>query len=78
MIIPDTRSDHRFSANPLVVAAPFVRFYAGVPLRGPGGWFVGSFCVLDQDPRDFSRADRQRLLALASEAEVELNNYLDV
>ncbi|MBG6225415.1 GAF domain-containing protein [Arthrobacter sp. CAN_A2] len=77
LIIPDTLSDPRFEASPLVVAAPFVRFYAGVPLRGPGGWFAGSFCILDQDARDFSRADRQKLLALAGEAEVELNRYLE-
>ncbi|MBG6226699.1 GAF domain-containing protein [Arthrobacter sp. CAN_A2] len=73
LIIPDTLSDPRFKTNPSVVAAPFIRFYAGIPLRGPGGWFVGSFCILDQDARDFSRNDLQKLHALANEAEVELN-----
>lgn len=31
-----------FSTSSFVVGAPHLRFYAGVPLRGPGGWFVGS------------------------------------
>ncbi|MHA7192079.1 GAF domain-containing protein [Arthrobacter sp. MDT2-16] len=75
LIINDTLTDPRFRANPLVVAEPFIRFYAGVPLRGPGGWFVGSFCVLDQDARDFSYDDRQKLLNLAAEAELELNHH---
>lgn len=73
LIITDTRADPRFSTNPLVLAAPFIRFYAGVPLRGPGGSFVGSFCIMDQTARDFSRHDRQKLHALAYQAEAELN-----
>lgn len=73
LIITDTMSDPRFSTNPLVVAAPFIRFYAGIPLRGPGGWFVGSFCIMDQAARDFSRYDQQKLHALANQAETELN-----
>ncbi|WP_146067509.1 GAF domain-containing protein [Arthrobacter sp. SX1312] len=78
LIISDTLSDSRFSANSLVVAAPFIRFYAGVPVRGPGGWFVGSFCILDHASRDFSHEDRQELLALANEAEMELNTHLQL
>ena len=39
LVIADTREDPRFATNPMVVETPFVRFYAGVPLRvtPPGG-----------------------------------------
>ncbi|WP_298255108.1 GAF domain-containing protein [uncultured Arthrobacter sp.] len=55
------------------VGPPFVRFYAGLPLRGPGGWFVGSMCILDTEPRILGREDRTLLQCLAQEAELELN-----
>ena len=45
-VVPDSRKDDRFHDNPLVTDAPFVIFYAGVPLisdirwRSPFGNFV--------------------------------------
>ena len=41
-VIPDTLQDERFCDNPLVTGPPHVRFYAGCPLRGPGGRKLGS------------------------------------
>lgn len=73
LIVPDTLEDPRFSANALVVGNPHIRFYAGCPLRGPGGWFVGTLCVIDQQPRVFTVKDQRTLRALAVEAELELN-----
>src|SRR5882757_415146 len=32
LIVADTLEDPRFCDNPLVTGAPFIRFYAGVPL----------------------------------------------
>ncbi|MFS0772897.1 sensor histidine kinase [Sphingomonas sp. 1P08PE] len=49
--VPDTRLDPRFVRNPLVTAAPFVRFYAGAPLRATDGTILGTLCVLDTKPR---------------------------
>jgi len=37
LIVRDARKDMRFAGNPLVLGEPFVRFYAGQPLRAPGG-----------------------------------------
>lgn len=73
LLVPDLRADQHFQKSPLVVGAPFIRFYAGVPLRGPGGWFIGSMCILDTEPRDLSSTDRTRLRRLADEAELEFN-----
>lgn len=51
MIVPDTALDIRFATNPFVVHAPYVRFYAGVPLRSPTGQSIGTLCVIDTAPR---------------------------
>ncbi|WP_104180229.1 GAF domain-containing protein [Arthrobacter sp. B0490] len=73
LVVSDLRADERFQHNPLVVGAPFIRFYAGVPLRGPGGWFVGSLCILDTRPRDLDGHGLLQLHRLADEAELEVN-----
>jgi len=51
MIVPDARRDPRFSHNPLVLAAPGIRFYAGVPLVDSSGYALGALCVADSEPR---------------------------
>ncbi len=53
LVVTDTLCDQRFMSNPLVVAPPQIRAYAGVPLRSPDGYNVGSLCVLDSVPRGF-------------------------
>ena len=65
LLVPDAREDARFADNPYVTEAPFVRFYAGVPLRSPDGFNVGTICVVDQEPREFSQEDQQLLNDLA-------------
>lgn len=64
--IPDTHADPYYAANPLVTNAPFVRFYAGVPLRSPDGYAVGSVCVLDTVPRTLNDDERATLRDLAA------------
>jgi sigma-B regulation protein RsbU (phosphoserine phosphatase) len=50
-----------------------VRFYAGVPLSGPRGQKIGSFCLIDTQPRDFAEEDLARLVAFAAIVEREIN-----
>jgi diguanylate cyclase (GGDEF)-like protein len=57
LIIEDARLDERFVGNPLVQGGPRIRSYAGVPLRTPEGYNVGSLCAMDTKPRRFSPAD---------------------
>ncbi|MCY1040977.1 ATP-binding protein [Corallococcus sp. bb12-1] len=72
-VVPDALLDPRFHDNPLVVGAPFVRFYAGHPLRAADGSRVGTLCLIDHQPRDFTDADRGALADMAGWSEVELN-----
>lgn len=51
MVVPDTRLDPRFRDNPFVTGAPYVRFYAGAPLRMPNDAIIGTLCCFDMAPR---------------------------
>lgn len=66
MIIPDARIDPIFKNNPMVVGEPHIVSYAGVPLRTLCGHNIGTLCVSDVVPRDFSAEDINTLTILAS------------
>lgn len=51
LCVPDAGADTRFAGNPLVVADPHLRFYAGAALVDAGGQPLGALCVLDTVPR---------------------------
>lgn len=73
LIVRDALEDDRFKNNPLVLGEPYIRFYAGYPLRGWGGWTVGTLCVIDQKPREYSMRDGRKLRSLARQVEDEIN-----
>lgn len=74
MVVHDARDDTAFRNNPLVRLKPHIRFYAGYALRGPGGWPIGTLCVIDDAPRGFSAADEQTLKRLAAKAQDEIES----
>ncbi|WP_085810970.1 sensor domain-containing diguanylate cyclase [Sphingomonas sp. TZW2008] len=57
LIVEDTDLDPRFAGTPLVKGPPYIKSYAGVPLRTPEGYNIGSLCAMDTRPRRFSPAD---------------------
>jgi PAS domain S-box-containing protein len=73
MVVQDALADARFAHNPLVTADPNVRFYAGAPLITPGGYTLGSLCVLDVTPRTFAAAQQAQLRDLAAMVMDELD-----
>ena len=61
LVVSDTLQDDRFADNPLVQGQPHVRFYAGAPLTLPDGSCIGTLCLLDTRPREFTHEDMQML-----------------
>lgn len=72
LVIADTMKDERFADNPQVTGEPFARFYCGLPLRGPEGLNVGTLCLMDTKPREFSEQDIVKIKQLGFLAEREL------
>ena len=73
MVINDAAEDERFRHNPLVTGEPFIRFYAGVPLRLLAGERLGSLCVIDFKPRTIS----EQQLDLLNEQARQIASILD-
>lgn len=60
----DAALDPRFHDNPLVVGAPHIRYYAGMPLVTSDDHALGSLCVIDREPRQLTAIQRDALEAL--------------
>jgi diguanylate cyclase (GGDEF)-like protein len=71
-IVNDASLDSRFDDNPLVTGPPFIRFYAGCPIRGPQGFRIGTLCLIDPEPRAISIEDQENLRDLGALVEDEL------
>ncbi|MFD4986611.1 PP2C family protein-serine/threonine phosphatase [Streptomyces sp. NPDC058374] len=63
----DPRTRHHPSVAPMGIGA-----WAGYPLLGPGGEVLGSFCVIDDEPRAWSAADLMTLETLARSVSAEI------
>jgi GAF domain-containing protein len=72
LIVPDATGDDRFADNPFVTGDFDLRFYAGVPLHGPGGRAVGALGIVDTRPRDLSARDLGLLVKFAAVVEAQL------
>ncbi|MCT4580171.1 MAG: GAF domain-containing sensor histidine kinase [Flavobacteriales bacterium] len=66
-IVEDATKDVRFHDNPLVVGAPHVTFYAGVPLTDSNDLPIGTLCVIDKEPRHLTQYQKDSLIALAKQ-----------
>lgn len=70
LVIDDTHSDPVWKAVPTVETLG-VRAYVGVPLKLDGET-IGSFCVIDSEPRNWSGEELETLRQLAMSASREL------
>lgn len=75
LIVDDAGSDARFSSNRLVTGGPLIRFYAGVPLSIDPGVHLGTLCVIDTKPRQFTAADVDQLMRLGEIVMALLRQY---
>lgn len=72
LVLPDLTEDSRFSQNPLVTEAPYLRFYAGAPIimhEDGKTYRLGSLCLMDmQAHHDFTDNDADILAQFAAMA----------
>jgi diguanylate cyclase (GGDEF)-like protein len=74
LVIPDTRKDERFFDNPLVTGEPHLSFYAGFPIKNGEGFRIGTLCIMDREPRQFSADDSRMLEDFARWLELVIEN----
>ena len=65
IVVEDTLQDPRFATHPLVVNAPFVRFYAAARLTS-GGHTLGTLCAYDTRPRQIAAGQIAQMRTLAT------------
>ncbi|EOZ0649876.1 sensor domain-containing diguanylate cyclase [Cronobacter muytjensii] len=71
LVVNDAKKDPRFKNNTLVNGTPYIRFYAGYPVKLPDGEIAGSICIIDTKPRSFSEEELHLLRDLAEIVEDE-------
>lgn len=76
MIIEDATHDIRFNDNPLVQGEPNIKFYLGCPLRINNAHNVGTLCLIDQKPRQFSKEDIAVICDLGAMVQQELESLI--
>lgn len=64
LVIPDTRADPVYRNVPTVESLG-VAAYLGIPLKLKSGVVIGSFCVIDKNPRAWTDAEIAHLQELA-------------
>lgn len=77
MVVPNMTEDERFVDHPAVLENG-VRFYAGQQLTTEEGLNIGTLCVLDSKPRDFSAEEQETLRILGKQvmSQLELRRSL--
>ncbi|KAJ5546856.1 hypothetical protein N7494_004441 [Penicillium frequentans] len=78
-IIRDFRKEDCFRDRPYVREWPHMRFYAEVPLFSPSGYVLGSYCVVDDSPREeFGDAEVALLQEVSDAIALHLENTRSV
>lgn len=65
--VKDSLESDLFKNNPNVLSGLKLRYYAGVPLTSPGGYNIGSLCLIDTKPNSLSNPQRKALKTLSDE-----------
>jgi GAF domain-containing protein len=76
LVVSDATLDEEFKDFSLVVGPLGIRSYMGKSLHAPDGTRIGTLCLLDTKPRQYSQVERRALVELAKSAEEQLNMIL--
>lgn len=68
LVVEDATQDDRFKNNPLVTQDDGIRFYAGAKVTDDKGLPMGTLCVIDTEPRQFTAEQQHKLEQLANQA----------
>ncbi|MBL7253482.1 PP2C family protein-serine/threonine phosphatase [Paractinoplanes lichenicola] len=71
VIVTDAREDPLTSDNPSIEKMGVIA-WAGYPVRSPEGHVLGSFCVVDNEPRAWTEQEKRTLEVLAHAASGEV------
>jgi diguanylate cyclase (GGDEF)-like protein/PAS domain S-box-containing protein len=74
IVVPDASRDPRFCASPLVVGAPHIRAYIGIPLLTRQGHAVGTLCAMDTQARDLAAGHLETLRDYAHIVEASIHS----
>jgi GAF domain len=64
--VENALNDARFAKNPVVAGEAHIRAYAGAPLVTRDGLSIGTLCIFDTSPREFSAVELEMLAHLAN------------
>ena len=67
-VFTDALKEPCLLSNPLVAGEFGLRFYAGAPITTPDGYHIGTVCIVDKQPRNFSAIDEDLLVGFADAA----------
>ncbi|KAM0279563.1 hypothetical protein ACHAQH_004518 [Verticillium albo-atrum] len=74
-IINDFRIDPDFVERPYVAGYPYMVSYMEIPLISPLGYLLGSYCVVDNRPRDFNN---DKSINIMNEIASGIMSYLEL
>jgi phosphoserine phosphatase RsbU/P len=76
-VLPDAARDPVALTNPLVAGEFGLRFYAAAPLTTSSGHNLGTFCIIDREPRELAEDEVAMLQDLASVVVSQLELQLE-
>ncbi|MGB5396373.1 MAG: GAF domain-containing sensor histidine kinase, partial [Gammaproteobacteria bacterium] len=77
-VVEDSSKDERFFDNPLAINSPHVKFYAGAPLIMSDNTRPGTLCVIGNEERTITPAQKHSLAALARQVVSQLELRLKI
>jgi len=77
--VNDTKEDSRFCNNPIIVGPPWIRSYLSYVIQSDSGMNIGTLCIDDIVPRQFSDINKQMLILMGRMAEniIHERHHLD-